>query len=276
MPHDNLPPTPPSPGLDPDFRLALPFFSIPDDVTLRMLMERERAALDVVNAKVKGFMEPGMSLLGSDGKPMATTGLKLNERLTTWMKELITLPTAAEEWVTAATRNAKEGSLGVTSWALAYMVYQEFSRILLQRNLRGFINTMDFAIVSGMNALHHKRLPVDAYKQGFTAKTKAEDGTPILEAPESLHPDLYRLQEALLVFLDVKGLVSQSAKGEPFVLTMEGVHLLEHLMAVMGCTESMRSQGPAIVSSLMDKSREREDITSTAIKADLGRTSKDN
>lgn len=273
MPDSQLSPTPPT--MDPDFKFPIPYFPIPNVETLRFLMERERAAADLVNETVKGFLEPKAALCNPDGSPINRVALALNEKLTAWMKELLPQPTAAEEWAASPTFHAKDGNIGVTSWALAFMVYQEFARVIVQRSLRGFINTMDFAVISGMNALHHGRLPFDAYKQGYTAKKATPDGTPILEDPQAFWPELQRLQEALVVFLRIKGLITEE-EGSVAKLTMEGVRLLDHLTSVLGCTESMSAQGPALVAPLVEATHTPESKPLAEVQSDLASTKKEN
>lgn len=264
--HDDLPPTPPT-DTDP-YALDLPMFEIPNVDTLRALMQAEQHAVQVVHHKVRGFMEPGMSLVGSDGKPMVATGEKLQEKITGWLHDLLTAPTIAEEWVGAPGDLAKQCTISGASFQIAYMVYQEFGRLVNSRAPE-FVQVVDAAMLLGMTALHNGHDPVEAYSRSFQAKTQDAEGNAILGQNEQFRQRLGLLKNLLLNFLVIKEMATVPAPDAPMLLTDKGRRLLNHLAAVLGSTESMRMQGPEIMKGVMADMKQGEDRSQTQVAADL-------
>jgi ElaB/YqjD/DUF883 family membrane-anchored ribosome-binding protein len=279
----NLPPTTPmGPQGDPDFALNLPYFEITEVGILQILMQMEKAAVERVHHTVKGFQEPATQLLDHTGRPAEDVAKKLHTKITAWLHELIQNPTLAEDWIAAPTTAAKQGRLTTDSWAIAYMLYQEFARLLQMKKLTQFINSMDFVLIMGLNALHHGRDPIEAYRSSF--KIQAEDpetGQPIIgDHSRVLEEGVAQLQHVFHQFIIVKGLAEdhtmtklvEGAEPKAYCeLTMNGVRTLNHLMAVLGCTESMRQQGPALAQALMGELKVPESKTEAEVTADLER-----
>ena len=266
MKNEDLPPTP---MLERDpFALEIPMFEIPNVDTLKALMQAEQHAVQVVHAKVRSFMEPGMSLVGGDGKPMRETGEKLQEKVTAFLHELLEQPTIAEEWAGAPSELGKMSTVTGASFQIAYMVYQEFARLVNMR-CPMFIQVIDASMLLGMTAIHNGRLPLEAYERSFQAKTQDDAGNPILGQQEAFKQHLLSLQNCLYVFLETKNMSSAPAPDAPLVLTDTGRRLLNHLASVMGSTESMKQQGPAIMQEVLAAQAAGEQRTETQITNDL-------
>lgn len=265
MDHSDLPQTPMA-ERDP-FAIEMPMFELPNVDTLRTLMQAEQHAVQVVHNKVRSFMEPGMSLVGADGKPIRETGAKLNEKVTDYLHELLTQPTIAEEWVHAPSTLAKNCVVTGASFQIAYMIYQEFGRLLNMR-AKEFLQVADAVMVLGMNAIHNRRLPVEAYERSFQAKHTDPEGNPIMGQAEAFRGRLMLVQDLLFQFLVLKKMATApAAPDQPYVLTVEGVRLLNHLLSVLGSTESMKSQGPALMQEVMGAMAQGEDLSQTEVEA---------
>lgn len=266
MKNEDLPPTP---MLERDpFALEIPMFEIPNVDTLKALMQAEQHAVQVVHAKVRSFMEPGMALVGQDGKPMAETGVQLQKKVTAYLEELLLQPTIAEEWAAAPSELGKMSTVTGASFQIAYMVYQEFGRLVNMR-CPMFMQVIDAAMLLGMTALHNGRQPVEAYERSFQAKTKDDSGIEVLGQQEAFRQHLISLQNCLYAFLETKGMSVVQAPDAPVVLADSGRRLLNHLASVMGSTESMKQQGPAIMQEVMAAMQTGETRTETQIATDL-------
>lgn len=248
------------------FALNVPFFTIETVDTLRFLMELEQRAAKTVQERVKSFMEPGMRLTGLDGKPLPETGMKLHQKLTAYLKDVLLQPTMAEEWVEDAT--IRMGNLSGSSYQVAYMIYQEFGRLLATR-CREFVNVTDAIIVQGLNALHYGHAPVEAYKTTMRAKAEDEQGNPILGQDQVFFERLLIAQDVLYQFLDLKEMTTKAADAKVPTLTLEGVRLLNHLLSVLGSMESMRLQGPEIMKNVMAALAQGEIVTGAEMDAKL-------
>ena len=264
--HADLPPTPPT---EPNpFALELPMFDIPNVETLRTLVQAEEHAVRVVHAKVRAFMEPGLALLGADGKPTVEAGAKLQERITAYLHELLEQPTVAEEWVAAPSSTLKQVIVTGASFQIAYMIYQEFGRLVRGR-LPEFVQILDAAMILGMTALHHGIEPVESYQRSFQAKTKDNQGIEVLGQEEAFKQRQLMLQGLLYQFLTIKGMLSPET---PRTLTEAGVRLLNHLSSVLGSTESMKQQGPALMEAVMGQLKQGETISSPEVPQGLAPT----
>lgn len=254
------------------FALDVPFFSITHVDTLRFLMELEQRAAKTVQERVKSFMEPGMRLTGLDGKPLPETGMKLHQKLTDYLKDVLLQPTLAEEWVEGS--DIRMGNLSGSSYQVAYMIYQEFGRLLAAR-AREFVNVTDAIIIQGLNAMHYGQTPLAAYKTTMKPKAEDEQGNPILGQEKVFHDRLTIAQDVLYQFLDLKKvLVPAPAPDVPPALTLEGVRLLNHLLSVLGSMESMRIQGPEIMNTIMAAQAQGEILTGAEMDAQLANAKK--
>lgn len=242
------------------FALNVPFFTITTVDTLRFLMELERRAAMTVQEHVKSFLEPGMRLTGADGKPIPEVGMRLNQKLTAYLKDVLLLPTIAEEWVETSS-DIRVGNLSGSSYQVAFMIYQEFGRLMATR-AREFVNVIDAILIQGLNALHQGLTPVEAYKATMQAKSQDEQGNTILGQGELFNQRLAIAQDVLYQFLDLKGVVTPATEpGKPPALTLEGVRLLNHLLSTLGSTESMRIQGPEIMEAVLALQAKGETVT---------------
>jgi hypothetical protein len=243
----------PKPELNPH-TLILPAFKIPGTMALKLLQSLEARAQVEVATKAESLLEPGMSLVGADGKPALAVAMCLNKALTGYLHAQAALPTLAEEWAGGShSADALQGSLTPTSYTIAFMLYMEFGRLIAQR-APDFVQIMDAILVLGMNALHHQLPPYDAYVKSFKAQAKDAADLPILGAQAQFNGRLKVVENVLYQFLHLKELTEPGVDvvggGSPTalpILTMDGVNALKHMLAVLGATESMRTQGEALV-----------------------------
>ena len=261
---------PPTPQLSEDiFRLTVPLLSIPDVSTLQFLMAVERQAMNVINLKVAEMQRPGTQLLDPTGRPIIDVAQKLHEELTAYMVELLSHQTIAEEWAQAPSLIAKQGRVTTTSFQIAILTYQELVRILAMMTPE-FANVVDAVAVVGLNALHHGVHPVEAFKRNLKVEAKTNQGKIDVLAQDSAVAQRYRvLEDALLWFLRAKKFVTETSPDVLPSLTMEGVALLKHLLAVLGSTQSIQQRGPALAQQAMEDLKQGEAKPEDALLAEL-------
>ena len=251
------------------FELTIPLFRLNFE-TLKLLVSLEKHAIEAVNVHTATLMKPGTKLVGADGKPLKSVADDLQTEITRYLLELIPQPTLDEEWIAAPTAAGKTGSVYGYSMQIAYLCYQEFARVLQYRGAGNFSHIPDALLTQGLNALHHEIDPLDAYARTIKAKATDDAGNPILGQDAAMREALKPARQAFLLFLRTKGLlVDPVQEGGLPTLHLEGVRLLKHLLAVLGSTESMRSQGPAIMQEVQKASTQGETKTVSRIQQDI-------
>ena len=229
--------------------ISVPQFHIANVATLQFLMGLERQATMTVNEKIKGLMQPETVLVDAKGQPMTDVAMRLNQKMTDYLHELTMQPTLEEDWEAAAGSTvAMEGLLTPVSFMVAYMIYMEFGQVL-KRRAPQFTQVMDAVLVLAMDALRQGRHPLDVYKQTFKAQAVDEQGNVILGAEDHFQKLLADLYGGVVQFLEMKRVIVGDGSG--WALTGVGERTLMHLVAVMGSTRSMRSQGQALVEAHM-------------------------
>lgn len=263
--HSDLPPTP----MDADpFRLVLPYLDIPDVKTLQFIMQVEAHAVQVVHQKANELNRPGVNLVDPTGRPVLEVAQQLHEELTKYLKSLLLHITIAEEWAGAPSFTSKIGAVTTTSFQIAYLTYQELAR-MIQKVCPEFVSVVDAAAVIGMNALHHDRDPHEGYIRGIQAKAETAEGLPVLGQEEAFKQRLFLLETVLLRFLGAKGMLEAPAPDTRPHLTMEGVKLLQHLMASLGSTKSITDQAPALADMAMNQNQAGETLAGAQILSEL-------
>ena len=227
------------------YALVLPFFRL-DFGSLDLLVTLENRAVKKVDNYTHTLMEPAMALVGPNGRPTEDAAQEMQRKVTDYLIALLPLPTLDEEWVAASTPSAKEATIIGTSFQIAYLVYQEFFRIM-KIMAPEFVQISEMIMVSGLNAMHHGLDPVGAYLQGIKAQAVDNNGQVVVGQEAAFKEHMQQARNALLRFLAAKKLFTVAAGGAPPELTLDGVRLLKHLTAALASTECMKRQGPGIM-----------------------------
>lgn len=231
--------------------LELTYFPIPDANYLRHLMKLEQMGVEAVQAKAQGLMASETVLVDVAGKPLPGVSQRLAESLNKWLGELLQYPAISESFEL----EGEVGNVCATSWSVAYMVYQEFGRILVANHLKDLVDSMDAVVTLGLHAIANDKRPLAAYKKSFKMQPKEGVVVASVEVDALRHRLLFDAEQHLCQYLHRKGLIKVSEDRE-LSLTGLGKRLLIHMLAVMSLAYSIQKQGPTLAEQLVGAAKE--------------------